>query len=395
MGAGVPNLPPPVFVNDSDGLDPNLILTDMIAAFETAAGRTLQPAQVERLLINLYAYRESLVRNAIQYAAQQNLLAFATFPMIDYLGGLLGVTRLGAVGSTTTLQFTLVGPLTVQYIIPAGTMAGTSDGQYVFATVSEVVIQPGATVGIVNAAATSAGPGADGYLIGQIAVLLNPSAQISAVANTSITTGGSSPETDDHYRTRIQAAPNEFSVAGPNNAYRFWALSADPSIIDAKVVSSAPGVVDVYILTGPIATQPAASPNNLAVAGPTLLAKVQGVLGADTVRPLTDTVNVHAVTEVDYPINGTITLFSDADPTATMAAANVAAVQFAQNQAGRIGRDVVVSQLIAALSVPGVYEVTLTSPADGTGVLVVSGAPGNWANCISISLSQATSMEQS
>src|SRR5580658_5849118 len=95
MAAGIPTLPPPVFVNDADGLDPNLILADMIAAFEASAGRTLQPAQVERLLINLYAYRESLVRNAIQYAGQQNLLAFAVFPMIDYLGKLLGVTRLG------------------------------------------------------------------------------------------------------------------------------------------------------------------------------------------------------------------------------------------------------------------------------------------------------------
>ena len=68
MGAGIPNLPPPTFINDADGLSPNLILADMVAAFQAAAGRTLQPAQVERLLINLYAYRESLVRNAIQYA---------------------------------------------------------------------------------------------------------------------------------------------------------------------------------------------------------------------------------------------------------------------------------------------------------------------------------------
>src|SRR5438128_11359102 len=115
MGAGVPQLPPPRFVNDADGLDPNLILADMIAAFESAAGRTLQPAQVERLLINLYAYRESLVRNAIQYAGQQNLLAYASFPMIDYLGQLLGVSRLPAQAAVTTLQFTLPAPLTIAY----------------------------------------------------------------------------------------------------------------------------------------------------------------------------------------------------------------------------------------------------------------------------------------
>src|SRR6202043_2511956 len=112
------------FVSDADGLDPKLVLADMIVEFEAAAGRTLQPGQVERLLINLYAYRETLVRNAIQYAGQQNLLAYASFPMIDYLGELLGVSRLGAQGAVTTLQFTLQNALTLPYTIPAGTRAG-------------------------------------------------------------------------------------------------------------------------------------------------------------------------------------------------------------------------------------------------------------------------------
>src|SRR5271163_2274417 len=128
MGAGIPNLPPPTFVSDADGLNPNLILADMIAAFQAAAGRTLQPAQVERLLINLYAYRESLVRNAIQFAGQQNLLAFAAFPMLDYLGQLLSVSRLPAQGATTTLQFTMAEPLSISYIIAAQTQVGTTDG---------------------------------------------------------------------------------------------------------------------------------------------------------------------------------------------------------------------------------------------------------------------------
>src|SRR3984893_4716492 len=139
MAAGIPALPPPVFLNDADGLDPNLILADMVAAFQAAAGRTLQPAQVERLLINLYAYRESLVRNAIQYAGQQNLLAFAVFPMIDYLGQLLGVSRLGAQGAVTTLQFTLQNALTLL----AGTRAGTADGAFVFATGSGLIVPAG------------------------------------------------------------------------------------------------------------------------------------------------------------------------------------------------------------------------------------------------------------
>jgi phage-related baseplate assembly protein len=389
MGAGILSLPPPVFVNDADGLDPNLILADMIAEFEAAAERTLQPAQVERLLINLYAYRESLVRNAIQYAAEQNLLAFASFPMLDYLGQLLSVTRLASQPAVTTLQFTLTGALTVPFTIPAGTLAGTSDGQFSFATSAAIVLAAGATIASVAAAATAPGAGANGYLAGQINVLLNPNALIASVINTSTTTGGSAPETDDHLRTRIQAAPNQFSVAGPIGAYRFFAIGADPSIVDAQVLSPAPGSVNVYVLTGPVTQQPSPAPNSVGVANSALLAKVAAVLNADTMRPLTDTVNVLAVTEVDYQVTATVTLYSDADPTATITAATTAVQELALELAAKIQRDIVPSQIIAALSVAGVYGVALSSPT------LTPLTAGQWANCTMVSLTAAFSTEHS
>jgi phage-related baseplate assembly protein len=384
VGAGIPLLPPPVFVNDPDGLDPNLILADMMAAFEAAAGRTLQPAQVERLLINLYAYRESLVRNAIQYAGEQNLLAYANFPMIDYLGQLLGVTRLQAQGATTVLQFTLAYALTVSFTIPAGTQVGTNDGAYAFATNEALTIPAGAVSGTIDATAITPGSSANGYLNGQISVQLNPSVLIGSVTNITASAGGSAPETDDHLRTRIQAAPNQFSVAGPEGSYRYFALSADPSIIDAQVISPAPGQVNVYVLTGPITLQPFPAANGAGAANAALLGKVLGVLSGDRVRPLTDTVSALAVTEVDYQITGTLTLYADADPIGTMAAANTAAQNFAIALASRIQRDIVPSQIIEALSVPGVYEVTLTSP------VYTPLAAGQWANCTAIFLAQAT-----
>ncbi len=389
MAAGIPSLPPPVFVDDADGLDPNLVLADMIAAFEAAAGRTLQPAQVERLLINLYAYRESLVRNAIQYAAQQNLLAFAVFPMIDYLGQLVGVTRLAAQSAATVLEFTLASALTVTVTIAQGTMVGTSDGQYSFSTTAVLTMLAGALSGSVEATALQAGADANGYLPGQVNALLSPSAIIAGVSNTVVTAGGSSPETDDHLRARIQAAPNQFSVAGPAGAYRFFALGVDPSIVDAQVVSPAPGQVNVYVLTGPVTVQPQSSPNPAGVAGAPLLERVASELSADSVRPLTDTVNVLAIGEIDYQITATITLYSDADPGVTMAAANTAAVQYALGLAAKIQRDIVPSQVVAALSVAGVYEVALSEPA------YTQLTPGQWANCTAVSLTQAVSGEHS
>jgi phage-related baseplate assembly protein len=389
LPSGPTALPPPVFLPDADGLNPSLILNDMINTFQSAAGRTLYPAQVERLLIDLYAYREALVRNAIQYCGQQNLLAFAIYPMLDYLGQLLGVAREQATGAVTTLQFTLTAALTISKTIPAGTLAGTQDGQFQFATNQPLTIPAGSTTGSIGATCTTPGPTANGYAVGQVSVSLAGDAQISAVSNTNVTGGGASPETDAHLRTRIQAAPNQFSVAGPANAYRYFALSVNPSIIDVAVTTPVPGTVNVYVLTGPITVQPASSPNNAGIANSTLLAQVLAALSADDVRPLTDTVVALAVTEVDYAITGTVTLFADADVASTGAAVNAAAQEIALALASRIERDIVPSEIVAALSVPGVYQVVLSAPS------YTQLTAGQWANCTAINLTIAQGTERS
>jgi phage-related baseplate assembly protein len=403
MSAGVPtNLPPPVFVPDSDGLDPNLIVSDCVTVFQTAAGKPLRPAQPERLIIDLYAYRESLIRNAIQYAGQQNLLAFATFPMLDYLGALLNVPRLQAQPAVTTIQFTLVAAQAFAFVIPQGTQVATQDGLFIFATTAALTIPAGSTTGSVSTQATVAGAGGNGYVSGQIATLVTPNALIQSASNTSTSSGGSSPETDDHYRARIQQAPNEFAVAGPSDAYRFFAMSVTPAIIDGQVTSPTPGTVQVFILTGPITAQPAASPNNAGIAGSALISEVLAALRADTVRPLDDTVQVAAVTEVDYTVTATITTYSDVDGVAAQAAAQAAAEQFAIENASRIQRDIVPSQWIAVLSVPGVYEVVLSIAANigGTPVTPQSDGrvlltAGQWANCTAITITQTSGSEHS
>jgi phage-related baseplate assembly protein len=98
---------------------------------------------------------------------------------------------------------------------------------------------------------------------------------------------------------------------------------------------------------------------------------------------------VLTVTEVDYQIAGTITLYGDADPVSTMMAANTAAQDYAIALASRIQRDIVPSQIIDTLSVHGVYQVSLTAPT------YTQLQPGEWANCVAITLSQATSAENS
>jgi phage-related baseplate assembly protein len=125
------------------------------------------------------------------------------------------------------------------------------------------------------------------------------------------------------------------------------------------------------------------------IANSAVLAKTLTTLSSDKVRPLTDTVSVLAVTEVDYTIQGTVTLFSDADPVTTQNLVQNAAVQFAINLASRIQRDIVPEEIIAALTTSGVYRVTLAAPA------YTPLTTGQWANCTTISLTFTTGTEHS
>lgn len=121
--------------------DADKITAEMIAKYEADTGKTLYPAQAERLLIDLWAYREMLVRVAVQEAAKQNLVAFAREPMIDYLGELVGVYRLAAQPATTTLQFSVDEALAIDVLIPAGTRVSASDS-VIFATDTDVDRRP-------------------------------------------------------------------------------------------------------------------------------------------------------------------------------------------------------------------------------------------------------------
>lgn len=86
----ISKLPPPQFLE----LDVDVITADIIAEYERLSGKPLYPAQADRLMVDVIAYREILVRNEVNEAAKQNLLAFARGVMLDYLGDFFGVVRL-------------------------------------------------------------------------------------------------------------------------------------------------------------------------------------------------------------------------------------------------------------------------------------------------------------
>ena len=363
-------LPEPNFIER----DPAAIEQQAIATFEAALGKTLFPAQAERLLLNGLVYRELLVRISIQYAAQQNLVNFAIGGNLDQLGALLAVTRLGAQAATVTVQFSIASALGADLTIPAGTRVSASGSPIRFALNSDAVITAGnlSTTGLCTA--STPGIVGNGFLAGQITTLIDavPGATVS-VTNTDTSQGGTEGETDERYRARIKLAPNAFSVAGSEGAYRFFALSADASITDVAITSNPPTLmVNVFPLT------------ESGLPSPAVLSAVEAALSPDTVRPLTDIVNVASPTAISYDITATITLLTTADEPTLTTQLQTAAQAYADEKAAGLGRDIVRSQLIAALSLPGVYSVDVTTPA--TDMVI---APNEWANARTITVTVA------
>ena len=121
-------------------------------------------------------------------------------------------------------------------------------------------------------------------------------------------------ETDAAFLPRVLLAPNQFSTAGPLEAYEYFALGADPTITDVAVTSPAPCQVQVVVLTS--------SPDGTAGAG--VLAEVAGVLNAASVRPITDQVSVISATSAPYAVTATLEVAAGPDPSPVLARAPAA-----------------------------------------------------------------------
>ena len=68
---------------------------------------------------------------------------------------------------------------------------------------------------------------------------------MSSVANIEKTAGGVDIEDDDSMKGRVYIAPSKYSVAGPEDAYKYWVKTYNASISDVLVKSDNP--VEVII----------------------------------------------------------------------------------------------------------------------------------------------------
>lgn len=359
-------LPEPHFVDR----DPDQITREAIALFEEKAGRPLEPAQVERIQIDVAAYRETLVRIALQEAAKQNLLYYSGYPMIDYLGQPVGVERLEEAASRTTMRFTLAAVREADFVIPKNTRIRTKDGVLFFGTEADLAIPAGSLTGDVVAVCATVGEVGNGYLPGDVNDLVDVILEVESVENTTTSTGGADTEQDTPYRERIRKAPHKFSVGGPREAYRERAKDAHQDIVDVEPVRPQKGDVDVYILT--VNGAPSQEIKDLVAAS----------LGDEKFRPIGDNVTVKDAVVWQFAIHARLTLYTGSDAATVQAQAEAALAKMKSEWDRRLGLDVVLKQIESPLiAIPGVYDVELAQPLAGRTL-----EKYEWAQCTGITV---------
>lgn len=193
-------------------------------------------------------------------------------------------------------------------------------------------------------------------------------------------------ESDEDLRRRMVLAPEGFSVAGPEGAYVFHALSAHSDVLDASAVSPEPDDIKALVLSvlddhdaGPAlvtamqsALDGASWPGMVMVTtlsrtgdgtpDPDVLAAVDTKLSDKSIRPLTDHVTVQAADVVHFAIVAALTFLSGPDRSLVMAEAQKRLNEYLAITR-RLGRDVTRAGIIAALHPEGVQNINLISPA--------------------------------
>lgn len=340
------------------------IYNAIINALMDGVNEPLYPGDERRI------YAEALVAvfvalyNEFNDKMKQRTLRYARGYVLDAIGERYGVVRAEPAPATATFRFSINAAMTTNIIIDEGTRI-TSDGSVYFATDQIAVLQAGDTYVDVAATCTVGGSEYNGFTAGTVATLVDLIPYISSVANTDTSHGGDNGEPydeagDNKLRERIRLAPATQSTAGPESAYRYFALSADPDIVDVAIDSPSANVINIYpLMVG------GELPDS------ETLAKVLTACSKDDVRPMTDQVSAIAPTAVEYDIELKYycTKDNEADTIKAVEASGGAIDKYNEWQTSALDRDINPDQLRKLILCPdwdstlvGADRVTITKP---------------------------------
>lgn len=336
-----------------EGLRTQLLVDYQDKYFElTGENRELPPADPVRLVLYAAALQLYQGYQYIDRTGKMDLLKYSYGEYLDNIAALKGLYRREATGAITTLRFTAAAVRESATPIPGGIRARDEAGN-VFATDAYAEIPAGSAFVDVQATAIVPGKAANGLPANSIELFVDPVPYIKSVTNLNESSGGDDREGDDDLTYRVLMHPTSYSVAGPKEAYEYWARTFRTDIADVLVYTPAPTEVTVlFMLDGGIAPDA------------TICDALAAFLRDRAIRPLTDKVTVAAPEDVAYTIALTYYVNrSDASRAAVIEADVQQAIEDYKTWQCKIGRDVNPSELIRRIVAAGAKRVELTRPA--------------------------------
>lgn len=331
------------------------VLNEVVSEYELRSGRTLYPSDPIMLLCRWQAALETGVRVKINQSAKQNVPRYAMGDYLDSLAELFyGMSRLPGEASRCTMRVHFSVPLNNKIAINAGTRF-TVAGKYYFATEKTIVVEAGQERADVEAACTELGTASNGFAPGQINQLVDVDNIdfYASCENITETAGGADRESNEAFYDRMRQSTGAYSVAGPKQAYEYYAKQASAAVADVTASSPEDFVVEIAVLL-----------QNGEIPSPELLAKIEESINGDTIRPLTDLVRVKAPTAVPFDVH---IRYYISTPNAASSKVIQDRVQGAVDnyiawQSSQMGRDINPSQLIAMVMEAGVKRVEVLAP---------------------------------
>lgn len=354
MIAELENLPEVSFI-DNITLDEiqEQMESDYEEKYESLTGKACTLRRADPATLILYACSIQIFQALlfVDRAGKQDLLKYSYGEFLDNLAAIRGITRMEALPAVTTVRFTLSEAVSEVVVIPEGTTV--TNGEIYFQTDEYAEIAAGDTS--IDLPCTCQTDGADGNGIpaGEIKTLVDTLPYIKSVENIEATSGGADIEDDENLAERIYLAPSSYSVAGPDDAYKYFTMAYNQEIADVMVTSPEPAEVEIRFLmeNGEIPTS-------------TVMNGLEEYLQDNKIRPLTDHVTVLAPEQQQFNLNLTyyINRSDQAKANTIQEAVQAAVEEYIKWQTYTIGRDINPSELTKRIIEAGAKRVEITSP---------------------------------
>lgn len=338
--------------------DSESIEKTLVENYERLTGRTLLPADPDKIFISWVTQLIVQERALINFAAGQNIPSRAIGENLEALGEFIyNVKRPQAQPAEVDVRFEISAAQDFAVAIPKGTKITDTSQALTWETMEDTAVPIGAIYATARAVCQTAGEVGNGFAEGQISTLIDVDnvPYFKAVTNTTTSSGGSETADDNAYRELMRESLEAYSTAGPKGAYEYHAKAVSTAIADVCAINpiNKPGHVEIYAIM---------TDGTIADSG-----TKQDILAAcndDKVRPLTDVVDVCDPAEIEFDID--ITYYVDQNTQTSIrdiqAAVNAAVEEYVKWQTAKIGRDINPVQLTWYLHNSGIKRVEIASP---------------------------------